>query len=110
MSPRPGGPANIPDEVVATTWSPCLSGVGGANDQSDIGIRWVQQTSIMRWERGDWRVDSTVYPDDPAPLPADPNDVAVTFEERFRLLGKGWKLPADAAEEVTPAFWAAGTR
>lgn len=109
-SPGPGEPAFIPHQVVATTWSPCLSGVGGAHDHADIGIRWVEQTSILRWDGADWRIESTVSPDDPAPVPADPIDVAVTFEERARLLGKGWTLPADATEELSPAFWATGTR
>lgn len=109
-SPEPDEPTTLPTEVVVTTWSPCLSGVGGAQDVTDIEIRWTQQTSIMRWKGGDWRVDSTVYPDELAPAPSDLNDVGVSFAERARLLGEGWTLPADATEEVTPAFWAGGTR
>ncbi|MFD6446667.1 hypothetical protein ACFWEJ_16300 [Promicromonospora sp. NPDC060204] len=109
VSPGPGEPAQLPTEVVVTTWSPCLSGVGGTQDVAEVDIRWSLQASALRWDDGDWRVD-TVYPDDAAPEPADPNDVAVTFDERARLLGKGWTLPADATEEVAPAFWAEGTR
>ncbi|MFI2486529.1 hypothetical protein ACH47X_06435 [Promicromonospora kroppenstedtii] len=102
--------AQVPFWVVVSTWAPCLAGAGGAQDASDVDIRWTQRTSTLRWDGRDWRVEATVSSDDRVPVPAEPDDVAVTFEERARLVGKGWTLPADATEEVAPDFWSGGTR
>ena len=110
VPPSPGEPAQLLSQVVVTTWSPCLSGVAGTQDASDVDIRWTQRTSTLRWDGRDWRVEATVSSDDRVPVPADPDDVAVTFEERARLVGKGWTLPADATEKIPPDFWSGDTR
>lgn len=99
------GAEQVPTEVVVSTWAPCLSGAGGAQDASDVDVRWTHRAGTLRWDGRDWRVQSIVTPDGRVPEPADPDDVAITFEERARLLGAGWTLPADATEEIPPGFW-----
>lgn len=101
VSPSPDEPAQAPTEVVVSTWAPCLSGLGGAQDTSDVDIRWTHHAATLRWDGRDWRVDSVVSPGGRVPVPDDPDDVAITFQERARLLGTGWTLPADATEETS---------
>ncbi|MFI8523382.1 hypothetical protein ACIGB8_02985 [Promicromonospora sukumoe] len=109
-SSGPDEPAQLPFEVVVSTWAPCLSGVAGAQDTSDVDIRWTHHAATLRWDGRDWRIDSVVSPGGRVPAPDDPDDIATTFEERARLLGTGWTLPADATEEIPADFWSGGTR
>ncbi|MFI2365167.1 hypothetical protein [Promicromonospora sp. NPDC019610] len=108
-SPDPDEPAQVPTEVVVSTWARCLSGVGGARDTSDVDIRWTHHAATLRWDGRDWRVDTVVSPGGRVPEPDDPDDIAITLEERARLLGTGWTLPADATEEVATDFWSRGS-
>ncbi|OYN89543.1 hypothetical protein CGZ91_11730 [Parenemella sanctibonifatiensis] len=79
-------------EVTIMVWYPAVDGVG--NKRADLLMQWNYTQFRLVWSDGDWRIADWLD----TPTPPSPKGLELSFDERARLLGKGWQLPANAVE------------
>jgi hypothetical protein len=93
-----------PTSITVEIWGPNVFGVGSRDDLTRVQVTWSTTILTVTWVNGDWRISDSRYPSARPPAPANPRRVNVPFEERARLLGAGWLVPANASEDPDPTL------